>query len=163
MSRVMMADLALFTHSKVEVFKRPFSLVDRENKVWDVATDQAVFVAVRRRAQFPRFKGDGWELVQMLTWIQGPVEDPHSIRPSDLLQWVGPSPGGCGVILGVSVDLVRLSKLLVSAPAKKVTLWRPEDLVKDPRCLAFEVGGKWRALLMGQDKVNEGLPSFDLD
>jgi len=55
-----------------------------------------------------------------------------------------------------------LSKLLETAPLKKVLLWQATKLVDDPRCLAFEVKDRWRALLMGHDKKKDGLPSFDL-
>jgi hypothetical protein len=156
-------DLSSFVHQgKDPWYSQPFSLVPYSGQVWDVATDRAMLIGIRRRAKYPRFKGPGAELSQMLSWLRGVAETPHEIEVADLLRWIGPSPNGCGVILGVSVDLVRLAKLLGVSPLKKVHMWGASKLVGDPRCLAFEVKDRWRALLMGHDAVDEGLPVLDL-
>jgi hypothetical protein len=156
-------DFGLFTHQKEgSCYNAPFSLVDRSNKPWDVATDRAMFLAIRRKPQFPRFQGPGAEMFQMLGWLHGEPEKPLDIVVEDLQRWIGPSPKGCGVILGVAVDLVRLDRLLRTAPLKKVNLWQAKKLVGDPRCIAMEVKDRWRVLLMGHDKAEPEYPSLDL-
>lgn len=159
-------DLAPFVHQELgSCYDRPFSLVDRESKTWDAATNRAYFVAIRRRAKHPRFKGPGQEMTKMLGWLVGEPKKPHELRVADMLRWIGPSPKGLGVVLGVIVSLDLLAKVLSSAPLKKVALWQATKLVGDSRCLAFEVKGRWRALLMGHDDErvkDKDLPSFDL-
>jgi hypothetical protein len=158
-------DLGPFVHKELgSWYEKPFSLVDRKGKAWDAVTDRALFVAVRRRSKHPRFRGPGEEMTQMLAWLHGEPVDPYDIRVDDMLRWIGPNPKGLGLVLGVIISLDLLAKLLGSAPLKKVSLWQATELVKDPRCLAFEAAGRWRALLMGHDaeEVTEEPPSFDL-
>lgn len=163
MSSMTETDLSPFVHSKKDSwYAQPFSLVDRDNQFWDAACDRAMFVAVRRKPKYRRFVGPGEEMFQMLKWLHGEVEEPHDIVVSDLQRWIGPAPNGVGLVLGVPVDLVRLSRLLLTAPLKRVVLWQATDLVGDPRCIALEVRDRWRTLLMGHDKIEGDLPSFDL-
>ena len=156
-------NLASFVHDEKDSwYSAPFSLADRKNQLWDAATDRAMFVAVRRKPRHRRFVGPGEEMFQMLKWLHGEPEESHDIVVADLLRWLGPTPKGQGLVLGVPVTLARLAKLLKTAPLKKVVLWQATKLVDDPRCLAFEVKDRWRALLMGHDKIEGDPPVFDL-
>lgn len=147
----MKVDLSQFTHKDAKHFSSPFTVIDRESHLWSCACDRAMFVAYRARSKFPRWKGPGELLSQMLEWLHGAPDSPVTIQTEELLQWIGPAPK-LGKLLGVVIDQERFGKILRAAPKPEVLLWKGTRLVQDERCIVVGLEGRWRALLMGHDE-----------
>lgn len=154
-------DLQDFTLNDADSwFSSPFSLVDREGETWNSATNRSWWVAVRGKAKFSRWKGEGTELNTMLKFLHTGPEDPKKVKPAELVAWVDSiAPKKTGAILGVVVNLTYLKKVVEAAPQESILIWQARKAVGDARCLGFECDG-WKALLMGHDATPAGLEAF---
>lgn len=156
-------DLKAFAHkSKKLFFAEPFTLVDRESKVWNCASDRVWFLASKGKGQYLRWPGNGEDMNRMLGFIHLPSDKPHQVKVEDLVAWVDETEVKEGVVLGVVVTLARLKTVVETAPLKTIEMWKATKMVEDERCLAFQVDGRWRAVLMGHEIKPDKLPAFDL-
>ncbi|KKK97974.1 hypothetical protein LCGC14_2647370, partial [marine sediment metagenome] len=60
-------DLKAFVHKDGELFfAEPFTLVDRESKVWNCVSDRVWFLAIKGKSQYLRWPGHGGDMNRML-------------------------------------------------------------------------------------------------
>lgn len=156
-------DLVGFAHKDKELFfADPFTLVDRDSHVWNCVSDRVWFLAIRGKGQYLRWPGHGEDMNRMLGFIHLPPDKPHEVKVEDLVAWVDETEGKVGAVLGVVVALARLKTVVETAPLKTVELWKATKMVDDERCLAFQAGDRWRAVLMGHSTKPDKRPAFDL-
>jgi hypothetical protein len=142
---------------EVEWFKTPFTVVDIKGTVWNVATDRAWIVAAKGKGHYPRWSGNMAQLNVILGLIQSLPVDPRIVEVSVLKQWA--SSDHTGKIMGASVDLKRLAKLL-DLLRGSLQIWDASSVMRQDPCLGMcqEV---LRIFLMGQ--AQEDTPSHVFD
>ena len=157
----MTADLRDFTlNDEDSWFKEPFSLVDRDGKTWNSASNRTWWLAFQGKGTYPRWQGEGTELGKMLKFLHTGPEQPKRVKVEHLVEWVNTmAPKKTGTILGVVVALRFVRKLMAVAPRKSILIWQARKAVGDARCIGFGAPG-WKAILMGHDTSPAGLVAF---
>lgn len=144
----MKIDLRPYTGSD-KWFSQPFTVVDTKSQVWNVATDRVWLVAQRGRSRYPRWLGDMAQLSIILGLIQSPPLNPRIANLFDLKEWAD-NVEGSGRILGVTVDLGKLSELLRLPTHHEVQVWDASSITRQEPCLVLDISEDFRAILMGQ-------------
>lgn len=141
-------------------FAEPFTVVDLKGFVWNVATDRAWIVAVHGKGRYPRWSGNMGQLNVILGLIQSKPVEPRVADTKDVLGWVTSAKEGLGNILGVTLDIRRLEKLLGVVTTPYVQIWDASSSMRQDPCLGVMSLGT-RFFLMGHTTDKVMLPTFD--
>lgn len=157
----MTVDLAAFTLDDQDSwFCEPFTLVDRQGKTWNVASNRVWWIAFRGKAKAPRWKGEGEELTLMLRFLHTPPEEPEKVKVETLKEWIdGVAPKKKGVILGAVFTLSFVKRVIETAPKETIKIWSAKKAVGDGRSIGMEAPG-WKAVVMGLELGPAGYEVF---
>lgn len=152
-----------------ECYEQPFTLVDNQKAVWNIACDRVWVVAVRGKTCFPRFQGGAGDYNVILSLVQSIPVEPRWITEGKLKEWVQASTAKAeiklGQIFGFYVDLVRVAKLLDTCQTGGFKVWDSSALAHNA-CLGLaDKDERLRLFLMGcATEVEEriGAPVLDV-
>lgn len=127
---------------------KPFTVVDIRDQVWNVVTDRAWLVAIRGRGVYPRWSGDMAQLNIVLTFIQSARVEPRIVKTDVLRSWA--ASGEVGSVMGVTLDLKKLGKLLDLIPMPYIQMWDARSVTRQDPCLGIATAMDIKAFLMGR-------------